>query len=403
MSNQLKNILIWGAGKIGRGFIADLFNKAEYNLVFVDSNRELIHQLNTQQQYTIINLPSLDEKEEVIIKDFQAFHADEKDQIFQKLKECSILSLVVFPSDFKQVAKDIAPIIERRSLEKINQPLDILISTNILNPSEKFKENLFIELSESGKEYFNQYIGLVDTLIIRMGIEPPPEMKEKDPLVVLTNGYPELILDKETFKGEPPQFKGLVYTTDMAKEEKRKLYTYNTIHAVYAYLGKQKRYQFIIESIQDQAIQQMAIEALNESSRALQKEFGYSNEEMKEWNRRVLKNMANPFLKDKIDRVGADPIRKLKKEDRLIGPALMCIRNGITPYFLAKAAAAAFLFTSEEDSAVLTIQKFLKNHTIKEAIREFCQLDQEVELIQLIAEHYQKYFNKNRQTKIFKK
>ena len=49
MSNQLKNILIWGAGKIGRGFIADLFNKAEYNLVFVDSNRELIHQLNTQQ------------------------------------------------------------------------------------------------------------------------------------------------------------------------------------------------------------------------------------------------------------------------------------------------------------------------------------------------------------------
>ncbi|NLJ39868.1 MAG: mannitol-1-phosphate 5-dehydrogenase, partial [Candidatus Atribacteria bacterium] len=47
MSNQLKNILIWGAGKIGRGFIADLFNKAGYKLTFVDSNQELIHQLNT--------------------------------------------------------------------------------------------------------------------------------------------------------------------------------------------------------------------------------------------------------------------------------------------------------------------------------------------------------------------
>ena len=181
---------------------------------------------------------------------------------------------------------------------------------------------------------------------------------------------------------------------NMPEDEKRKLYTYNTIHAVYAYLGKQKRYQFIIESIQDQAIQQMAIEALNESSRALQKEFGYSNEEMKEWNRRVLKNMANPFLKDKIDRVGADPIRKLKKEDRLIGPALMCIRNGIMPYFLAKAVAAAFLFVSEEDQASSTIQEYLKNHSIKEAIREFCQLDREVELIQLISEHYQKFLNK---------
>ena len=172
MSNQLKNILIWGAGKIGRGFIADLFNKAEYNLVFVDSNRELIHQLNTQQQYTIINLPSLDEKEEVIIKDFQAFHTDEKDQIFQKLKECSILSLVVFPSAFEQVAKDISAIIERRSREKIDRSLDILMSTNICQPSEQFKHYLFKELSDAGKDYFNRYIGLVDTLIIRMELSP---------------------------------------------------------------------------------------------------------------------------------------------------------------------------------------------------------------------------------------
>ena len=394
MSNQLKNILIWGAGKIGRGFIADLFNKAGYKLTFVDSNQELIHRLNTQKQYTIVNLPSLEEKEEVIIKGFQAFHIDEKDQIFQKLKECSILSLVVFPSAFEQVAKDIAAIIERRSREKIDRSLDILMSTNICQPSEQFKHYLFKELSDAGKYYFNRYIGLVDTLIIRMGIEPTPEMKEKDPLTILTNGYPELTLDRPAFKGKPPQFKGLLYTTNMAHEEKRKMYTYNTIHAVYAYLGKQKGYQYIIESIQDQATQQMAVEALNESSRALQKEFGYSNEEMKEWNNRVLKNMANPMLKDKINRVGADPIRKLKKEDRLIGPALMCIRNGIMPYFLAKAVAAAFLFVSEEDQASSTIQEYLKNHSIKEAIREFCQLDREVELIQLISEHYQKFLNK---------
>jgi mannitol-1-phosphate 5-dehydrogenase len=394
MSNQLKNILIWGAGKIGRGFIADLFNKAEYNLVFVDSNRELIHQLNTQQQYTIINLPSLDEKEEVIIKDFQAFHTDEKDQIFQKLKECSILSLVVFPSAFEQVAKDISAIIERRSREKIDRSLDILMSTNICQPSEQFKHYLFKELSDAGKDYFNRYIGLVDTLIIRMGIEPTPEMREKDPMIILTNGYPELTLDRPAFKGEPPQFNGLLYTTNMAHEEKRKMYTYNTIHAVYAYLGKQRGYQYIIESIQDEEIQQMAVEGLKESSRALQKEFGYSDEEMKEWNNRVLKNMANPILKDKIDRVGADPIRKLKKEDRLIGPALMCIRNGILPYFLAKTAAAALLFTVEDDPATTIIQKFLRSHPIKEAVREFCQLDREVELIQLIAEQYQKFLNK---------
>lgn len=211
MSNQPKNILIWGAGKIGRGFIADLFNKAGYKLTFVDSSQELIHRLNTQKQYTIVNLPSLEEKEEVIIKGYQAFHTSEKDQILQKINECSVLSLVVFPSAFEQVAKDIASVIERRSQEKINRPLHILMCTNTFQPSEQFKKYLFKELSAAGKEYFQQYIGLVDTLIIRMGIEPTPEMKEKDPLTVLTNGYPELTLDRKSFKGEPPQINFFFY------------------------------------------------------------------------------------------------------------------------------------------------------------------------------------------------
>ena len=402
MSIERKQILIWGAGKIGRGFIADLFYKARYQLTFVDSDQKLIHLLNSKKQYTLVNIPSIGEKEEVIIQDFNAFHTTEKDQIFQKLSECSFLSLVVYPSAFEPVAKDLAQIIKKRSQMKIDRPLDILLSTNIFHPSKKLHQYICNELSPSGKAYFNQYIGLVNTLIIRMCIEAPPEMKEKDPLIVLTNGYPELTLERDAFKGEPPNFKGLIYTTNIAQEEIRKLYTYNTIHAVYAYLGKLKGYQYIIESIQDDGIQKMAEEALHESSRALQKEFGFSDEEMQEWNKRVLKNMANPILKDKIDRVGADPIRKLQRDDRLIGPALLCIKHDIQPVFLIKAIAAAFHFSAPEDQSSMAIQNYLQKHSIEEAIQEFCHLDKESEFIQNIAHQYRQFMkNKDIPSDVF--
>jgi mannitol-1-phosphate/altronate dehydrogenase len=40
-----KKILIFGAGAIGRGFVAPLFFKNNYEISFVDSNMSLINKL----------------------------------------------------------------------------------------------------------------------------------------------------------------------------------------------------------------------------------------------------------------------------------------------------------------------------------------------------------------------
>jgi mannitol-1-phosphate 5-dehydrogenase len=391
MDEQNKEILIWGAGKIGRGFIADLFYKAGYHLIFVDVDKELINNLKSKGKYTIINLPGIEEKEEIIIKNYEALHADDdREKIAEKLMECSLMSISVYPASFEQTAKKIAYIIEQRALRSVDSPLDIIVCANIFNPSAKIRELLESFLSETGKQYLYERVGLIDSLVMRMGVEPTLEMKQKDPLVVLTNGYPELTIARGDFKGKPPEFKGIVLTDNIASEEIRKMYTYNMIHAVYSYFGKIKNYEYIIECTKDDEIQNMAVEALNEVSDALHKEYGFTKDDMDGWNKRVLKNMANPILMDRIDRIGADPVRKLKKQDRLVGPALMCMRNGKMPYYLSKAIACAFLFYNPEDQASIEIKQYLENHNIKEAIKKYCQLEKEVELIQMIAEHYGK-------------
>lgn len=38
----MKQILIWGAGREGRGFLADVFSGEMWNMAFVDKNRDVV-------------------------------------------------------------------------------------------------------------------------------------------------------------------------------------------------------------------------------------------------------------------------------------------------------------------------------------------------------------------------
>ena len=54
----------------------------------------------------------------------------------------------------------------------------------------------------------------------------------------------------------------------------------------------------------------------------------------------ILYNWENPVIGlrtygNDVDRVCADPIRKLGHDERFIGPALLCLKYGMLPYFLA--------------------------------------------------------------------
>ncbi|NLJ41064.1 MAG: hypothetical protein GX352_05570, partial [Clostridiales bacterium] len=324
MDDSKRKALIWGSGKIGRGFIADILNKGGYSLTFVDSDKELTDKLKDRRSYTIINAPGKGEEETITIQDYEVYHTGEREAIRQSLSDCTMAAIVVFPTAFDVVAKEIAGVLEARAASAESGTLDILICANIPHPAKEFKEVLENHLSEKGKAYLNKRVGLIDTLLMRIAIEPTAEMKAKDPLVVLTNGYPQMPVDGTAFKGAMPQIHEIIYTDNITAQEKRKMYTYNMIHAVFAYIGSQKGYRYVAECTADNEIREIAQNTLEEVSEGLQKEFGFTKVEMDAWNRQVMKNMSNELLSDGLIRVGGDPIRKLKREDRLTGPALLC-------------------------------------------------------------------------------
>ena len=91
--------------------------------------------------------------------------------------------------------------------------------------------------------------------------------------------------------------------------------------------------------------------------------------------------------------MAADPLRKLARNDRHIGPALLCKKNGKIPFFLCRGAAYLLTYDQEKDPSSQRMQQMIREKGIEEAIYSICQLDRKVpmeeEIAQLILAQYQ--------------
>ena len=94
----------------------------------------------------------------------------------------------------------------------------------------------------------------------------------------------------------------------------------------------------------------------------------------------IAKKITEEFLlsDDLLERVAQDLPRKLAKGDRVVGPALCCLRHGRVPHFLAKVLAAAYYFKNEQDAGAQEVQKEISQRGIEAAIERFSGLSESV-------------------------
>jgi mannitol-1-phosphate 5-dehydrogenase len=386
-----KTIVIWGAGKIGRGFVADLFHAAGYHLVLVDESPTLIAQLREAGGYTVVRAEDAERRQDVVIEGYTALSTAQADQIVATIAATDILAVAVYPQHFAQVARQLAPGLICRQAQRPGAPLDIILCTNLAHAGPQFRALLQDALPPDAREYMNSQVGIVETLVIRIVAEPPVQLRQREPLLVWTNGYPELPVDRHAFKGDIPQVPGLRLVDDMRAEETRKLYTYNMFQAALAYLGAPHGYNLVAECMADPKVRAGAEGALHEVSCALQAEYGFTAEEMARWIDNVVTQTNNPTLGDTVRRLGADPRRKLKREDRLIGPALLARKHGVQPKHLVRAIAAGLRFADPDDPGALYVQQRVATLGLPAAVREVCGLTEaELDLIEAIVRDYRR-------------
>ena len=95
-----KQVVLIGAGKIGRGYMADLFSRAGYALTFLEYSPELVEKLNEQGSYTVFMLSrQTGEHSKFRIGGYRAFCTQTQyEQCLEALAETNYATVHVYPA-----------------------------------------------------------------------------------------------------------------------------------------------------------------------------------------------------------------------------------------------------------------------------------------------------------------
>lgn len=375
--------IVWGAGKIGRGFVAELLREGGYFVDFVDRDESLVNLLNENGRYTIFKADETGIRKCPIDGSFRAHHTSSDLSPLFLEDEC-LMDVAVFKNDLDEAADMIAPYIELRAGKMPASKLDIITNVNMVSPEHAFRELLEKRLTGAAREYLDKNIGISGIFMMCISPDAMPEMLEEDPLAVYNNGFFEQGLDAHAFRGKAPIAPRLRLSDRLEAEEARKLYTLNMGHCALAYLGI-KDYATSFEAVQDEKILAVLTGALDEAACGLMAEFGFTEEEMREWKEIILSLLRNPYMADPLSRLGADSRRKLSGNDRLVMPAKLCLEAGREPVNLAKIIRAGYDFVNS-DPGTEYVQGLVRTSNLADAVCAVSGLEKGGRLFNMIIE-----------------
>ncbi|KAI9061341.1 mannitol dehydrogenase domain-containing protein [Trametes sanguinea] len=389
MPQAERKAIHFGAGNIGRGFIGPLLVDSGYHVVFADVNKDIIQKLNEQNSYEVLILDE-ESEQRASISDVSGV-VSTSDDIVQVFADPAVdlVTTAVGPQILEKIAVTIAQGLHARR-EADAGPLNVIACENMINQTTTLRNHVFEHLTDEDKAWVEENVGFANCSVDR--IVPPFDPKDSaPPLDVGVEGFYEWVVDEKALHRTRPdvKLKGVKLTTSLDAYIERKLFTLNCGHAITAYLGFLKGYNTIDEAIRDKDIRDTVRNALlNEGGAALRKKHNFDEEEYRQYVEKTMERFANPRLKDDIIRVGRQPLRKLAKGDRLLGPAYMAREYSLPIDNLAKGIAAAFLYEVPDDKQSVELQKKVEKEGIEEAVAEVTGFQEGSEEHRKIIEAY---------------
>jgi mannitol-1-phosphate 5-dehydrogenase len=319
----MNKLVLFGAGKIGRSFIAQLFSRSGYEVVFVDINKELIEELNCIGKYKVI---IKSEEEEILsVTNVRGIHSSDENKISHEIADARILAVSVGLRGLPFIMPVLAKSLLSRYENGNHEPIDIIIAENMRNAADYFHKELsnFLPVSYPLKEI----VGFVETSIGKMVPIMLKKDVEKDMLQVFAEPYNTLILDKKAFKNSIPDVKGLDPKENMKAWTDRKLFIHNLGHAAVAYYGYMCDNTFIYlwQALQVQEVHGFVRDTMLQAADILLAAYPdeFTIDSLTQHIDDLLDRFSNKFLGDTIFRIGCDLYRKLSPDDRIVGAIRM--------------------------------------------------------------------------------
>lgn len=355
----------FGAGKIGRGFLAQLYARSGFETVFVEARPELVESLN-RHRFCWIEWVDGGREEIAPVSAINAAHVDAVADAFARAQVASTaVGLNALPS--------LAPLIAaglRRRAETNPNPINLLLGENAINADALLRDALLHTLRPDEHTLLNS-LGIVRCIIGRQAVAELPG----DPPGVRVDRYSHLPVDADALIGEPPPIVGLQPVRPFEIYMQRKLYLHNGLHALIAYLGATRGYTTIQHALQDPKIHALFVQGANALSKAFLKKHPFDAQEHAAAVQDILARIQDPHMDDPIARVAREPLRKLRPDDRLVGAYRLLVEQGEDPTPFRKAILAALAYDDPNDAESQQLQQMIRERGAEWVLREWCGLE----------------------------
>jgi mannitol-1-phosphate 5-dehydrogenase len=332
----------FGAGNIGRGFVGLILHRAGYRLVFADVVDALIDGLRNSSSYTVHAVGEGGHDE--VVDDYRAVNSKTHlTDAVAAVAEADIVTTAVGPNILKFIAPVIVDGLRQRSG---GAPLVVMACENAINATDVLVREMRMSVPAEEWDLLARKAIFANTAVDRI----VPGQAADAGLDVTVETYFEWAIEKAPFGGNEPDIPDATFVDDLAPYIERKLFTVNTGHATTAYLGFARGINKLSDALADPEVLAGVQGVLAETKQLLIEKHEFDPETQQAYLEKIIKRFQNPYLPDTVDRVGRQPLRKLSRNERLVGPAAELAERGHRPEHLLATIGAALHFDVPSDA-----------------------------------------------------
>lgn len=342
----------FGAGNIGRGFVGLLLHEGGYDLVFSDVAAPLVDAINDVSEYTVHEVG--DGGTDKVVTGFRALNSQTDPQaVVDEIATANVVTTAVGPTILRFVAPHILAGLALR--DPAAPPLQIMACENAIGATDLLRDEIRGQAGEAWDAVSARAV-FANTAVDRI----VPAQPEGSGVDVTVEPFFEWAIERAPFGDTPPNIPGAHFVDDLAPYIERKLFTVNTGHATTAYFGAQAGVEKISDALADPEIAAKVSAALEETSALLEAVHGLDAADLADYRATILRRFANPSLPDTVGRVGRQPLRKLSRHERFVGPAAAAAERGLSTTALVAAMGAALEFDEAEDEQSVQLQQRIR-------------------------------------------
>ena len=386
-----KKAVHFGAGNIGRGFVACFLHESGYEVVFADVVDKVVDALNATPQYKVKEV-GVDSKDEKIITNYRAINSKHDEaKLIDEISTADVVTCSVGPNILKFIAPVIAKGIDKRSSDL--KPLAVIACENMIGATSALAEHIKANTAPGSLDNHHEKAAYGNSAIDRI----VPAQDPNAGLDVTLEKFYEWVVESKPFdkdsdvktsaKVERPSIKGIKWTENLEPFIERKLFTVNTSHATAAYYGYNRHKRTVDDAMRDEAIRAEVEAAITETAALIVAKHGISQEEQDAYKVKIVNRISNPYLADAVERVGRAPLRKLGRKERFIGPAAELEERGLSTTALLGAAEMAFRFQNVEgDDESKELATIMKDNSAEDVVTKVTGLSASDKLYSKVVE-----------------